>query len=135
MTIGEAIRTKRKELGLTMRQFARMIGTNASTVSRLESEQTRNVTYNTKRMLLEKCGIDIDILEKGTSMTKTDLRNIIGIIDDTIENEKRLAEGFINVNPSYEKERNHDRDCAIRALISARIAIIDEYDHIWKQYG
>lgn len=135
MTIGEAVRTKRKELGLTMREFARIIGTNASTVSRLESEKTKNVTYKTKRMLLDQFGIDIDNLEKETTMTKTDLMSIISIIDDEIENEKRLAEGFINVNPSYEKERNHDRDCAISALISAKIAIIDKYDHIWKQYG
>lgn len=68
-------------------------------------------------------------------MTKADLRNIIDIIDDEIEEQKKLAERFIKLNPTYEKERNHDRDCAVSALISARIAIIDKYKRIWKEEG
>ena len=68
-------------------------------------------------------------------MTKTDLRNILDIIDNEIEVQKKLAEGFIMLNPSYEYERNKERDCAISGLIGARIAIIDKYKRIWKEEG
>lgn len=68
-------------------------------------------------------------------MTKSDIRNIIDIIDDEIEEQKRLAEGFVKLNPTYERERNKERDCAIEALIGARIAIIEKYKRIWKEEG
>ena len=60
-------------------------------------------------------------------MTREDYYTILDLIDDQIEKEKKLCEGYVKLNPDDKGWREQIRDGAISGLISARIKIVDRF--------
>ena len=62
MTIGERIRKRRQELGLSQQELADKAGVNRPTISELESGKQLGLTVDTAKRLARVLGVGIDYL-------------------------------------------------------------------------
>jgi ribosome-binding protein aMBF1 (putative translation factor) len=73
LAVGDAVRYRREELGLTQRQLAQMMGTSQPKVSRLEAGED-NVTLATLQRAAQALGVDPAALLARPDVTPTPRR-------------------------------------------------------------
>ncbi len=91
MTIGQRIRNRRMELGLSVEELADRLGKNKATVYRYESDAIKD--------------LPVSVLENLADVLRTTPADLMGIESEQdpyyIEDEARELAEFLRINPEY----------------------------------
>lgn len=135
-TLGERIRKRRKELGITLIKFAEDVGVSKSTLSQIETGQTKSITVDTMLKICNGLGESIYNLYSELEILDpdTDERTAFSYYKKAIESYTKAIEMRPNFSMSY-KNRG---DCYAK-IGYYRQALDDYYEalkwtaNLWNQ--
>jgi len=101
MNLGEELKRHRSDLGLTLREMAKIVGVTPTWLSRLENEYEKSMSDSTAQRVADVFGLDkrelfraLGRFPKDTMTSIADNRDLYHRIWETIELEERLKDEF-----------------------------------------